>query len=199
MIVMECNGQKTVTYEGAVLTTRERNYRDDSDFYAVVWDEAAQDLKTVEYATTRGWTYNNGATVDATPEVRKKAADALFPWALDLFFDREVAKLAKIEPGVRVRNKTARKAPKGAEGVVFWKGPNKFRPYYRGVNPEMRIGVRLDDGTKFFTAPGCVEPIYDVFDIDLDAVRKRAREYADTGAGGLWQLPYEFGGMAVLA
>lgn len=47
------NRVEKVTYEGCVFETRERNFYDDSDFYAVVWDEASQDVIEVEYATTR--------------------------------------------------------------------------------------------------------------------------------------------------
>jgi hypothetical protein len=61
------------TYAGAVLDTYERNGYDDSDFYAIVWDDPTQSIKTVEYATTRGWTYANSAKVDATAEVTAKA------------------------------------------------------------------------------------------------------------------------------
>ena len=43
-----------------------------SDFYAVVW--TGERLTSVEYATTRGWTYANGATIDATDEVKAAAA-----------------------------------------------------------------------------------------------------------------------------
>lgn len=61
------------TYEGCVLEEYERNMHDDSDFYAIVWDEATQSVKSIEYGTTRAWTYPNHAKVDATPEVRAKA------------------------------------------------------------------------------------------------------------------------------
>ena len=52
------------THAGRVLETYERNGYDDSDFYAVVFDEDNCGFSHVEYATTRGWTYANGATVD---------------------------------------------------------------------------------------------------------------------------------------
>ena len=42
-----------MTYVGCVLSTREKNYHDDSDFYALVWDEAAQRIRSIEYDTTR--------------------------------------------------------------------------------------------------------------------------------------------------
>ena len=62
-----------VSYRGCVLETRERNYYDDSDFYAVVWDEEKGCVREVDYATTRAWTYRNFARVDATDDVRAKA------------------------------------------------------------------------------------------------------------------------------
>lgn len=54
---------------GRVLFTYERNGYDDSDFYAVYVNDAGE-VKTMEYASTRGWTYANGAVADATPEVQ---------------------------------------------------------------------------------------------------------------------------------
>lgn len=63
------------TYKGCVLDTYERNMHDDSDFYALVWDEETQSVKSIEYATTRAWTYPNHAEVDATPEVQAKALE----------------------------------------------------------------------------------------------------------------------------
>jgi hypothetical protein len=58
---------------GCVLHTWERNGYDDSDFFAIYWNEATQSVESIQYATTRGWTYANSATIDATPEVIEKA------------------------------------------------------------------------------------------------------------------------------
>jgi hypothetical protein len=58
------------SHKGLVLETREYNMRDDSDFYAIVWNPEKQEPERVNYASTRGWTYPNSATVDATPDVR---------------------------------------------------------------------------------------------------------------------------------
>ena len=60
------------THEGLVLETRERNYHDDSDFYAIVWDPETESSRNIEYATTRGWCYPNSAVVDASEEIRAK-------------------------------------------------------------------------------------------------------------------------------
>ena len=62
------------THHGIVLELREYNERDDSDFYVLVWDEATQKPKKVNYATTAAWTYLNTASVDATEEVKAKYA-----------------------------------------------------------------------------------------------------------------------------
>lgn len=63
---------KVETYRGRVLSMFERNGYDDSDFYAVVWSDEQNKPINVEYATTRGWTYANGAQIDATDETRAK-------------------------------------------------------------------------------------------------------------------------------
>jgi hypothetical protein len=62
------------THVGFTLSLHERNGHDDSDFYAYVWNPTSQRVETVEYATTRGWSYPcYHAVVDATPEVRALA------------------------------------------------------------------------------------------------------------------------------
>ena len=45
------------TYVGLCVAERERNYRDDSDFYMTVWDEETKSFKEIMFATTRAWTY----------------------------------------------------------------------------------------------------------------------------------------------
>ena len=63
------------THEGLVLATGEYNGYDDSDFYALVWNDEKGEPEKIIYATTRGWSYPNGATVDATPDVVQKYED----------------------------------------------------------------------------------------------------------------------------
>lgn len=62
------------SFHGCVISKREMNGYDDSDFYALVWNEEKNAPEEIQYATTRGWTYANGASVDATPEVLAKYA-----------------------------------------------------------------------------------------------------------------------------
>lgn len=63
-------------YVGAVIATRERNFYDDSDFYAIIWNEEKQRLEHCEYDTTR-FAGGGTATVDCTPANLAKA----YAWA----------------------------------------------------------------------------------------------------------------------
>lgn len=144
-------------YEGAVLETRERNFASDSDFYAIVWDEATSSIKHVDYATTRGWTYLNGATVDATPDVIAKAN----AYAAALRFEdlKTAAAAAARKPaiGKTVKVVKGRKVPKGTVGDVFYAAPGRKFSYYD--RPADRIGLRTADGATFFTAASNVEVV----------------------------------------
>jgi hypothetical protein len=134
------------TFEGAVLDTGEMNGRDDSDFYAVVWDEEMGQVRRVEYASTRGWCYPNSATIDATDEVKEKASrwierSYLRPTLL-LSAERKAKEVTK---GRRVRVTRGRKVEHGTEGEVFWMGaPTAYSPSRWAVK-STRIGIALDD------------------------------------------------------
>jgi hypothetical protein len=56
------------TYVGLCVAERERNMRDDSDFYMTVWDEATKSFKEIMFATTRAWTYPMMASKVDAPE-----------------------------------------------------------------------------------------------------------------------------------
>jgi len=152
------------THTGLVLELRERNGYDDSDFYAVVWNPEKGETERVEYASTRGWTYPNGATVDATPEVlaayeawiEKRNAEARRLAAEEAARRPEVGRTVRVVKG--------RKVKVGEVGEVFWYGRDKFeRRYYTPsfVPPKMRVGVKLASGEKVFTAADNVEVIAD--------------------------------------
>ena len=177
-----------VAYEGAVLETRERNYHDDSDFYAIVWDEATQAIITVEYATTRFYTYDNYARVDATPEVMAKVEAYLERRHLELW--RAENKRQAQNPAVfgkTVRVVKGRKVPVGTVGEVFWVGEQRqygYR-YYRSpfAGTPMRVGIRTADGTRHFLAADNVEVVgWEQYERDEETGRRyaaaRAREHA---------------------
>lgn len=103
-----------VSYEGAVLGTYERNGYDDSDFIAVVWDEERQAVRTVEYASTSSWSYNNGAKEDATPAVLKKAE----AWALEYAAKLVRMSHSDVTVGSQVKSLTTHGKAKGLTGEV---------------------------------------------------------------------------------
>jgi hypothetical protein len=140
-----------VTYENCVLELYERNGSSDSDFIAIVWDEEHQETREVEYATTRGWTYLNGATVDATPEVRAKA-DAYWKARNRRTLEGiERGKLAKPHVGCRVRVARGRKVAPGFEGTVLHVS-ERVNAYSRRGRAETWALISNDSGAHLIPA-----------------------------------------------
>jgi len=199
-------GGQPDTYAGAVLATRERNYHDDSDFYAVVWDEASGCCRDVGYATTRCGG-GGSAQVDATPEVRRKARR----WQRKRFARalREALTLQAAEPDVGKRVRVKRKVgkgriPAGSEGVVLRREANPFRTYYRnGYNrasdPEnQRVLVEFDLGPApdqrgrwWCSLKGC--EVVDPEPVCWRVLRARSR-----GAEDGYEVAFARAGMAVV-
>jgi hypothetical protein len=152
-----------VSHVGHVLFTRERNGYDDSDFYAVVWDDETQAPKEVFYATTRGWTYYNSAIPDATPDVQ--AAYDAYRERVSRERAEERARIEAAVPrkGTRVRVTSGRKVPHGTAGTVIWYGTDKYAPRYSTLVQDgrvgMRVGVKDDAGTVHWTSATNVEVI----------------------------------------
>lgn len=129
------------THVGLVLALGEYNRRDDSDFYALVWNAEVGRAERVEYATTRGWTYPNNAWVDATPDV----VAAYEAWQAQIAADeraraeaKKAAEIAQLEAArteaeaLRGRTVTIiRGAGRGNTGAVTWVGPNRFGAGWR--------------------------------------------------------------------
>lgn len=66
------NNNGIISHIGATIKLEEKNGYHDSDFYAIVWDEATQSVKKIMYDTTRmGGT--GSAKVDVTSDNLKKA------------------------------------------------------------------------------------------------------------------------------
>ena len=172
------NPEKTVTYEGAVLGTYERNGYDDSDFYAVVWDADEQRLRTVEYATTRAATYGNSASADVTDEVlaevREWARGQLFGrYDLRRGWDRETASVDR-----EVRVTRGRKVPKGTEGRVVGRGQS-YNQWER--HSEWRVGIETTDGERVFIPEAYVEVLNAESYGETDEVlREQADRVAET-------------------
>lgn len=137
------------SHHGLVMATYERNYHDDSDFYAIVWNPELGKAESILYSTTRGWCYPCGAQADYTDWV----AHAYNKWAVReqeyaLKITREARKQLEAqtpEVGKKVRVVAGRKIPKGEEALVFWYG---YDQYGNGK----RVGLELSSGERVFTA-----------------------------------------------
>jgi len=174
-------GFRVVRFTGMVVSERERNMHDDSDFFATWFDKATGESGEVMVGSTRGWTYFNGSNIDADEETmeayradRARAAEAGRKWREE---KEQAARAQAPVKGARVRVKSKRsKVPHGTEGVVFWFGESnyaspyrhKYRNPYAGLvttRTEMllgdlrhyRVGIKTDDGEKHFCAATCVE------------------------------------------
>jgi len=136
------------TYKGFVVDTFERNGYDDSDFYAVVWDVNTKAPKEVMYGTTRGWSYPNGAAVDATPEVAEAYTQYKENLARQARIVARTARMAAPERGKVMKVVRGRKVPLNTIGRCFWVGVDRFG--------KTRVG--LDTGVdRVFTAASNIE------------------------------------------
>lgn len=140
-----------VTYEthvGLCVAEQERNMRDDSDFYMIVWDAERGATDKIMYASTRGWTYPcMRSHRDATPEV----AAAYRAWldgidAERIARNREAERLRPCK-GKRVKIVKGHEN-KGVIGTITWEGTNKFSKSSSGLGA-IRFGIDATNGRIF--------------------------------------------------
>jgi hypothetical protein len=131
-----------ITEAGRVCYVGEHNWHDDSDFYALIWDEAKGAPVEHTYASTRGWTYDNSASVDATPEIAAKFQawnDARYLASVIERLDKRANRCDL--KGVDVVVVSGRKVAKGTVGRVFWAGEPGRYAYNSPIRT--RIGIDL--------------------------------------------------------
>lgn len=177
------------TYEGCVLCKREHNGPGDSDFYAVVWDEEQGRCRSVEYATTRGWSYPNSASVDATPEAVVKARAWFEGWLRERIAAETLNAAKEVDFGKPVR---ATKRKRVYLGRVFWYGERRFNGSY----PVKRVGVEMEDGTREFFNADKVEVVDPESLVDFDKMERQIAytlARIDGGEWGLFAIPFARG------
>jgi hypothetical protein len=149
-----------ISHVGMVLATGEHNWHDDSDFYAVVWNPVTGRPEEIEYATTRGWTYANSATIDATPGIRAEYDAYRATLARERQEARDALEAATPYAGKIVRVVRGRKVPVGTVAEVIWYGAGRdygHRARYGGT-PPMRVGLKVN-GERVFTDAGNVQVV----------------------------------------
>ena len=130
------------TYVGRVLETYEENGYNDSDFYAIVWDDETNSLIHKQFATTRFYSNGYGAKIDATPEVIAKATAERKARFLKSAIEKDEETAKTVAKGKMVEINRGRKN-RGIIGEVFWVGnPDKFSYY---AKEHRSVGIKLDD------------------------------------------------------
>jgi len=187
------NGTETEAYAGCVLGTGSKGYHDDSDYYAIVWDERAQAVVTAMYATTR-CAADGRAVVDATPEVIAKAQAWLKDWAVKALTEgyrhQATEELYNIDKGTEIRVFKGRKVPIGTTGRVFWKGKIHYgtsyahRSFYgtqtSGGQSVTRVGFNDAQGNTFWTSIENVEKANQTLNMPAEAeIEAQAQAIAD--------------------
>lgn len=155
--------EKTI---GMVVSEREANYYDDSDFYATYWDKETQSFVEIEWGTTRFACIGNGyyVTVDAPADLInyyhnvRNAADI----ERDLYL-----KSVNVNVGDTVECTEGRKW-KGKFGVVKFRGRNKY-DYGRSEI----VGIKIEGVDKLV-----YRNVYDVKKVS-DYVRGEATKNFD--------------------
>lgn len=130
------------TYVGRVLETYEENGYNDSDFYAIVWDDETNSLIHKQFATTRFYSNGYGAKIDATPEIIEKATAERKTRFLKSAIEKDEETAKTVAKGKMVEINRGRKN-RGIIGEVFWVGnPEKFSYY---AKEHRSVGIKLDD------------------------------------------------------
>lgn len=165
-------GLSIASHEGLVVDTYERNGYDDSDFYAVVVNPETLETKDVMYGTTRGWTYNNGADIDAPEELLKR-------WRVKVSADREASRIAQLKAekdaqsilptkgkSVVVVSRRS-KVAEGTTGQVVWFGISSYANVRRSPSTaadtlamldKYRVGIKVGDAVQYLSA-SCVKVV----------------------------------------
>lgn len=139
------------THHGLCISEYERNGYNDSDFYMVVWNEEKQAPESLEFASTRGWSYPcYGSKPDATPEIMAKYQ----AWEAEQarkYRERMAAEeAARPERGKTLKVVRGRKVPQGTVGACIWVGEGRWGK---------RVGIKDESGAVHWTAITNVEVV----------------------------------------
>jgi hypothetical protein len=139
------------THNGLCIHERETNGYNDSDFHMLVWNPDTNKPESIEFASTRGWSYPCYAShPDATADVLAKyeAYNQEVRRQNDL---ARTAMLARIpEKGKTIKVVKGRKVSHGTVGVCIWRGRTQYGE---------RVGLKDSNGQVFWTASSNVEVV----------------------------------------
>ena len=151
------------THHGLCLSEREYNGRDDSDFYMTVWNPETKQPESIQFATTRGWSYPClGSRVDATPEVVAEWRQYQENQRVqaEKTYKERLAKMPTVHKTVKVV--AGRKIPVGTEGRVFWSNVKFKTDKVLGIlflGYQGRVGIETAQGLRVFVDVEKIEVI----------------------------------------
>ena len=164
------------THKGLVVALREHNGYDDSDFYAVVWNAEKGAPEEVLYGSTACWTYINGATVDATPEVMAAYLAYCERARIAKASIRQWESEFTVRKGATAEVFKGRKVAVGTRGTVIWMGESFYGT---------RVGLKDASGTVHWTAESNVRVILEG-DVEgapkIQKTARKSRKAAQTAA-----------------
>lgn len=151
-------------YVGLVVSEREENGYNDSDWYATVYDPDTDTFFEVQTGTTRhAWI--GGCSIDASDEIKQKWNDLVQKQAREREAAYYLAKRMKVGEGKTVEFVKGRKIPIGTKGVVTWVGIDKYDPR----KEKLRVGVKLENGDSVYTAETNLKVLIDERGKEIEA------------------------------
>lgn len=168
-------------FTGCVLGVTENNGYHDSDFFAIVWDNEQNCVRTIEDGTTRAYAPSKYHRPDASIEVLEKARAW---WASEIGPKKAkealLARANAIEIGSIVKAVKGRKIPKGTVGEVVWKGKDAYNRY------ATRIGIKVGGVTLFTNMSNVLKlNVFEPTDVEIVNWIKSNNPYSYKGADGV--------------
>lgn len=173
-----------VTHAGCVLDEYEKNGYNDSDFFAIVWNDVEQKVEEIQYASTRYYSYDHSCVIDATPEVKAKA-DA---WGKARSYRQRVYEHTQFcetafVAGRKVRVVKGRKYPKGTEGEILSIHKRSFGITYNFPNEVVNAYVDTGKDRVYINVDNLVL-------IDIDERKELVSEIKEVEDNRNWRSRY---------
>lgn len=211
------NEQATVTARKHGLCSREENYRDDSDFYQIVYNEDADCLERIDTGSTR---YAGGIAdlpICNDEAILQNAEAALARWCAPILKSQDVDAIEcpgkrELTPGTYVLFTVDGKyTPKSDKPSIEWKAGDRIeilaceerRSRYGTWSQGFRINFRTDDGRYGWTA---LKPNYSAKEGPRSNVRLQRAYLTDEqitakaarlAASRCWYVPFTRHGLPV--
>lgn len=172
------NALYNILFSGCVIDTGERNYIDDSDFFAIIWNPDTKTVFTHDYGSTR-YAGSGYAKIDLTLDNRKAAEETYYQWLFESYIlsAQEEHQHPKFTFGCAA---TIIKKHKPRQQAVIEAGSQVEVEKEIDGNFGMSYLVRLEDGRKVIIPKHKIEfSPRNPLEYDFDEVVESAHRYAN--------------------